>query len=79
LAPVHLVGFLVIACVLSGILRARAALEENVIVGVNVVGPDRLTAEQQAALIAELHSAGVEMIRTGMNNDEYVEFIVRAY
>lgn len=70
---------LVIACMLFATITARAALAENVIVGVNMVGPDQLTAEQQAALIAELRSARVKVIRTGLVNDKNVEFIIQAY
>jgi hypothetical protein len=50
----------------------------NTIVGVNVVGPDQLSPAQQDALIAELHAAGVKIIRTGLVNDKNVEFIIRA-
>ena len=69
----------VIAGILFGTLGARVALAEDVIVGVNVVGPDQLTADQQAALIAELRSAKVKVIRSGLVNDKNVEFIIRAY
>jgi hypothetical protein len=79
LASIQGFRLLVIACVLFGTLSARAALAENIVVGVNVVGPEQLTAEQQAALIAELRSAGVKVIRTGLVNDKNVEFIIRAY
>jgi hypothetical protein len=51
----------------------------SVIVGVNVVGPDQLSPDQQDALIAELRQAGVKVIRTGLVNDKNVEFVVRAY
>ena len=61
---------LAIVCIVFGTLSARAALAENVVVGVNVVGPDQLTAEQQAALIAELRSAGVKVIRSRLVNDQ---------
>lgn len=60
-----------------GITNALGA--SNIVVGVNVVGPDQLTAEQQAALIAELRSARVKVIRSGLVNDKNVEFIIRAY
>ena len=69
----------VLICVLFGALSACAAPAENVVVGVNVVGPDQLTTEQQDALIAELRQAGVKVIRTGLVNDKNVEFVIRAY
>ncbi|MBB6244935.1 hypothetical protein [Rhodanobacter sp. MP1X3] len=72
--------FGVTACILLFALGIANALgASNVVVGVNVVGPDQLTAEQQAALIAELRSAKVKVIRTGLVNDKNVEFIIRAY
>jgi hypothetical protein len=68
------------ACVLFLALSFRCASGANsVIVGVNVVGPDQLSAEQQEALIAELRKAGVKVIRTGLVNDKNVEFITRAF
>jgi hypothetical protein len=41
----------VIACILLGALGARPALAENEVVGVNVVGPDQLSEQQQDALL----------------------------
>jgi len=79
LSPIQGFRLLVIVCVVSGILSAGAALAQKVVVGVNVVAPDQLTAEQQDALIAELRSAGVKVIRSGLVNDKNVAFIIRAY
>lgn len=68
-----------IACMLFATIATRSALASNIVSGVNVVGPDQLTAEQQTAFIAELRSAKVKVIRTGVVNDKNVEFIIRAY
>jgi hypothetical protein len=54
-----------IACILFGTLGARAALAENVVVGVNVVGPDRLNEQQQDALLKELTDNGPADIAVG--------------
>jgi hypothetical protein len=69
----------VIACMLFATIATRSALASNIVSGVNVVGPDQLTAEQQTALITELRSAKVKVIRTGLVNDKNVEFIIRAH
>lgn len=61
------------------LIPGYAPAASSVVVGVNVVGPDQLSPEQQDALIAELHQAGVKIIRTGLVNDKNVEFVIRAY
>jgi hypothetical protein len=63
---------------LSG-FAAIPAFANEVIVGVNVVGPDHLNPQQQDVLIADLRQARVTVIRTCLNNDKCVEFITRAY
>jgi hypothetical protein len=67
-------GALWLALIPCGALAAG-----SVVVGVNLVGPDQLSPEQQDALIAQLRDAKVKVIRTGTVNDKYVAFIVKAY
>jgi hypothetical protein len=68
------------ACVLFLALSFQCTSGASpIVVGVNVVGPDQLTAEQQEALIAELRKAEVKVIRTGLVNDKNVAFITRAF
>lgn len=63
--------FRVVVCILLFALGIANALgASNIVVGANVVDPDQLTAEQQAALIAELRSAGVKVIRSRLVNDQ---------
>ena len=66
----------VIACILLGTLGARPALAENEVVGVNVVGPDQLSEQQQDALLKQLTDNGVKVIRTGLGSDKSIDFVM---
>ena len=69
---------LAIAWVLSNALLSQPAMASNVVVGVNVVGVDRLSEAQQDALIEQLRRDGVTTVRTGFGPD-FQHFITRAY
>jgi hypothetical protein len=64
---------------IGGLAGAQGSPHDKLVVGVNVVGVDQLTEQQQATLIEQLRHEGVKTIRTGMSNDKYVAFIIRAY
>jgi hypothetical protein len=50
----------------------------DVIVGVNIVGVDRMNEQQQDAFVEELRQNGVNTVRLGMD-EKYTHFITRAY
>jgi hypothetical protein len=63
-----------------------AASGQTLAVGVNVVNPQRLAAADREAVLAQLHAAGVQMIRAplappwgGDNYSAAIDFIRRAY
>src|SRR5216684_8732016 len=68
----------VIAYVVLSALSMHAAQAKNVVVGVNVVGVDQLSEQQQDALIEQLARNGVKTIRMGLVNQKYARFIARA-
>src|ERR1700733_9908243 len=78
-ASMRRLWIVVIACILFGTLGARAALAENMVVGVNVVGPDQLNEQQQDALLKQLTDNGVKVIRTGLGSDKSIDFVMRAF
>jgi hypothetical protein len=71
----------VMGCVLFGTLTVHAARADTVIVGVNVVGCDQMSEQQQDATIAQLQKDGVKVIRTtlGGKNDKYTAFVIKAF
>jgi hypothetical protein len=78
-ASVHKLS--VIVCILSG--AATAASAGSLIVGVNVVGVQRMSEQQQDALIDQLRKAGVNTVRTGISslapNQGLTNFVSNAY
>jgi hypothetical protein len=78
-ASMRRLWIVLIACILFGTLGARAAPAENVVVGVNVVGPDQLNEQQQDALLKQLTDNGVKVIRTGLGSDKSIDFVMRAF
>jgi hypothetical protein len=72
----------VVACALFGTLTARPALADNVVVGVNVMGPQAMTEQQQDALIKQLRQNGVTTIRTGISYkhplETFTTFVAKA-
>jgi hypothetical protein len=70
---------LLLACAFFSSSISFPALANDVVVGINVVGPEKLPSDQQDALLADLRRAGVTVIRTGLNDDENVAFVTRAY
>ena len=50
----------------------------DVIVGVNTVGIDRMTEQQQDAFVEQLRQNGVNTVRLGMD-EKFAHFITRAY
>jgi hypothetical protein len=77
-ATLQKLWIVVIACILFGTLGVRAALPENVVVGVNVVGVDQLSEAQQDALVAQLRRDGVTTVRTGFG-PTFQHFVIHAY
>jgi hypothetical protein len=61
--------------------NAHAAGADQIIVGVNVVGVDLASDQQQDALIADLQRYGVKTIRTalGGHGERYTGFVIKAY
>jgi hypothetical protein len=80
-APVKKLWILVIAYILFGTLGARAALAENVVVGVNVVAVDQASDQDRDALLGQLQRYGVKTIRMplGGHGDRYTSFVIKAY
>jgi hypothetical protein len=67
-------------CVLLSAEVSKAVPQTGaVIVGVNVVGVDQLSEQQQDDLIGKLHQNGVTTIRTGLVNTKYARFITQAF
>jgi hypothetical protein len=60
--------------VLATPITVRAA---RIITGVNVVGIQQMTDQQQDALIDELHKDGITCVRTGIGH-RFNRFIIRA-
>ena len=72
---------LLLGCLLSASFaatQARAAQAHEVVVGVNVVGVDKLSQQQQDALIDQLEKAGVKTVRLGFG-DKFTYFITCAF
>jgi hypothetical protein len=69
-------GYLFCASTLIASLPAHAAGRE-VLVGVNVTGVQRLDQKQQDALIQDLKSNGVKLVRTGIG-DNFSNFLIHA-
>jgi hypothetical protein len=67
-----------IACVLLGAAIIPPALAGDVIVGVNTVGAQTMTEQQQDALIEQLRQNGVTKVRTGIG-ESFAHFIIRAH
>lgn len=71
----------IIASALAAIspLPPQAAPAENIVVGVNVVNPMRAGIADQNAVFAQLHAAGVHVIRCGITPDtKGIDFAKRA-
>jgi hypothetical protein len=68
----------VIACLLLAAGMSRPALATDVVVGVNPVGAQLMSEQQQDALIEQLRQDGVKTVRTGIG-EQFTHFIVRAY
>jgi hypothetical protein len=62
----------------SSALPLHAATTGDTTVGVNVVGVQNLSEQQQDALIEQLQKAGVKTVRTGLG-DKFTYFIVSAF
>ena len=73
------ISIIAFVCILFGTLEASAAISENVVVGVNVVGPDQLNEQQQDVLIKQLLDGDVKVIRTGLGSEKSIAFVMRAY
>jgi hypothetical protein len=71
-------GIILTAFILFGGLAISPAMAANVIVGVNVVGVQQMSEQQQDALIALLRQDGVKVVRTGIGAP-FTRFITRAY
>jgi hypothetical protein len=76
-------GFLLLVC---SVIASKAfvdvhAANERAVVGVNVVGVDLASDQQQDALIAELQRYGVKTIRTalGGHGERYTGFAIKAF
>jgi hypothetical protein len=73
----------VIACIWFGVITVRAAPAGNLIVGVNVVGVQRMSEQQQDVLIEQLRKAGVNTVRTGISSltppEGLTNFVSSAY
>jgi hypothetical protein len=63
-------------CILFGI--AHAAQADDVVVGVNTVGIERMNEQQQDAFVEQLRQNGVKVVRLGID-EKYNHFIIRAY
>lgn len=70
-----ILGFI---CLAFSLLISPGALAENVVVGVNVVGVDRLSEAQQDALVEQLRRDGVTTVRTSFG-PAFEHFIIHAY
>src|ERR1700675_4906032 len=77
---------LVLGCLSIALGGLPAASGEPVVVGVNVVNPQRLSAADREAVLDQLQAAGVRVIRvpltTPWSGDDYrpaIDFIRRAY
>jgi hypothetical protein len=72
----------VLACSLLGVFSAPVlAQSQDVVVGVNLVnGPDGLTPQEQDTILDSMKTAGVRVIRAGIDNsDKSLEFAQRVY
>jgi hypothetical protein len=74
---------IVIACILFGIITVGAALAGKLVIGINVAGVQRMSEQQQDALIEQLRKAGVNTVRTGISslapNQGLTNFVSNAY
>jgi len=71
----------IVASVLAAIssLPPQAARAQYIVVGANVVNPLRASAADQDAVFAQLHAAGVHVIRCGISADaKGIDFAKRA-
>jgi hypothetical protein len=70
-----------LTCVLIMAVVPALAQADGVVVGVNLVNqPDRLTPQEQDAILDAMQSAGVRVIRAGIaNNDKSLDFAQRVY
>lgn len=66
-------------CLIAGALfgSSYAAHAGNLVVGVNVVGVQLMSEQQQDALIEQLQKDGVRTVRTGMG-EKFTRFIIQA-
>ena len=73
-------AFLSVIALIPLLLLGRAHAQKMV-VGVNVVGVDLASDQQQDALIAQLQRDGVKTIRTGLggHGERYTSFVIKAY
>jgi hypothetical protein len=72
------VKIFVIASILFNALTIRTVQAQNVLLGVNA-SMGSLSVEQQNAILAELHAAGIHFIRSGITaDDKGVDFARRA-
>jgi hypothetical protein len=72
--------FLVCSVIASAAITQLHASDERAVVGVNVVGVDLASDQQQDALIVELQKYGVKTIRTalGGHGERYTGFVIKA-
>jgi hypothetical protein len=75
---VHKILLLTIACVLFGSATSCVVSASSVVVGVNVVGVEHMSEQQQDALIEQLRQDGVKTVRTGID-ERFTHFIIRAF
>jgi len=69
---------LIITCVFFGTPASHAAQADDVVVGVNTVGIDRMNEQQQDAFVEQLRQNHVKVVRVGID-EKYNHFITRAY
>ena len=67
-----------VACILPGVLTSHAAHPDNVVVGVNTVGIERMNEQQQDAFVEQLRQNNVKVVRVGID-EKYNHYITRAY
>src|SRR5579863_9795038 len=59
---------------------ASTARSSDVVVGINMTNPNRLSVAQQNAMLDQMKAAGVRVIRCGISNDDKgVDFARRVY
>ena len=54
----------------GGFSATTAARAATLVTGMNIVNPQRAKIDDQNALIAQLHAAGVQVVRCGITNDD---------